>query len=62
MGIFDKAKGVLHQHGDKVDSGLDTLAGLADERTGNRHGEQIDKGVGVAKEKLADRRAEDPLA
>jgi len=62
VGIFDKAKDVLDQHGDKVDSGLDKLAGLADERTGHRHGEQIDKGVDIAKEKLADRRADDPLA
>ena len=61
MGIFDKAKDVLNQHGDKVDSGLDKLAALADERTGHKHGEQIDKGVDLAKEKLADRRAGNPL-
>ena len=59
MGIFDKAKDVLNQHGDKVDAGLDKLAGLADQRTGGTHGEQIDKGVELAKEKLAEQRGQD---
>jgi hypothetical protein len=54
MGIFDKAKDVLSQHPDKVEQGLDKAADLADRRTGGQHGEQIDKGVAAAKEKLGD--------
>ena len=53
MGIFDKAKDVLNQHPDKIDQGLDRAAGLADERTGGKHADKIDKGVGLAKEKLS---------
>ena len=59
MGIFDKAKDVLDQHGGAVEKGLDALGDLADRRTGGTHGEQIDKGVEAAKEKLAERRGQD---
>lgn len=54
MGIFDKAKDVLSQHPDKVDQGLDRAGDLADQRTGGKHADKIDKGVGVAKEKLGE--------
>jgi hypothetical protein len=54
MGIFDKAKDALSSHPDQVDSGLDKLGDLADQRTGGTHGEQIDKGVAEAKERLDD--------
>jgi hypothetical protein len=54
MGIFDKAKDVLNQHPDKVEQGLDRAADLADQRTGGKHADQIDKGVGMAKEKLGE--------
>ncbi len=54
MGIFDKAKDVLNQHSDKVDQGLDRAADMADKRTGGKHADHIDKGVGVAKDKLGD--------
>lgn len=59
MGIFDKAKDLLNQHGDKVDQGIDKLADLADQRTGNQHSDKIDKSVAAAKEKLAEQRAQD---
>ena len=54
MGIFDKAKDVLSQHGDKVDQAIDKVADLADQRTGSQHGEQIDRGAAAAKDKLGD--------
>ena len=54
MGIFDKAKDVLNQHGDKVDQTVDKAANLADQRTDNQHSEQIDQGAAVAKDKLDD--------
>jgi hypothetical protein len=63
MGIFDKAKDVLNQHGDKVDQAVDKVANLADQRTGNQHSEQIDQGAAVAKDKLDDYlRGNDPPA
>jgi MT0933-like antitoxin protein len=63
MGIFDKAKDVLNQHGDKVDQAVDKGADLADRRTGSQHGEQIDKGAELAKDKLDDYlRGNDPPA
>jgi hypothetical protein len=54
MGIFDKAKDVLNQHSDKVDQGIDKVSDLADRRTGGQHGEQIDQGTEIAKDKLGD--------
>ena len=54
MGIFDKAKDAMNQHPDKVDQALDRAADVADRRTGGKHAEQIDKGTGVAKDKLDD--------
>lgn len=54
MGIFDKAKDLLNQHPDKVEQGLDRAAGLADQKTGGKHADKIDKGVSVAKDKLGD--------
>ena len=54
MGIFDKAKDMLNQHPDKVEQGLDRAADLADRKTGGQHADKIDKGVGVAKEKLGE--------
>ena len=63
MGIFDKAKDVLSQHSDKVDQALDKAAEQVDRRTGHQHGEQIDKGAAVAKDKLESYlRREDPPA
>jgi hypothetical protein len=54
MGIFDKAREALHQHADKIDTVVDKVATEADRRTGGKHSEQIDKGAGVAKDKLGD--------
>ena len=59
MGIFDKAKDALSQHGDKLDQVIDKVAEHADQRTGNQHGDKIDRGAAAAKEKLADYRAKD---
>ena len=63
MGIFDKAKDALAQHGDKVDQVLDQAAEHVDRRTGGQHGEQVDKGAAVARDKLGDylRRDEPPV-
>jgi hypothetical protein len=52
MGIFDKLKGAVKGHGDKVGEGLDKAADVADEKTGGKHSEHIDTGVDKAKEQL----------
>ena len=54
MGIFDKAREALHEHADKIDTVVDKVAGEADRRTGGTHGDQIDRGADLAKDKLGD--------
>ncbi|MFK4088124.1 antitoxin [Kribbella sp. NPDC020789] len=53
MGIFDKAKDALGEHGDKVDEGIEKAGDFADEKTGGEHAEQIDKGQEFAKDRLS---------
>ena len=62
MGIFDKAKDVLSQHSDKVDQGIDKVADLANQRTGDQHSEHIDQGTQLAKDKLGEVLRQDPPA
>ncbi len=54
MGIFDKAREALHEHADKIDTVVDKVAGEADRRTGGQHRDHIDRGAGIAKDKLGD--------
>ena len=53
MGMFDnlkkKATAAVDQHGDKIASGIDKAAGLADKKTKGKHGGQISKGAAAAK-------------
>ncbi|HWD83451.1 MAG TPA: antitoxin [Kribbella sp.] len=51
-GLKDKATDLVDGHGDKVGEGLDKAGDFVDERTGGKYGDQIDKGVGVAKNQL----------
>ncbi|MFF1817888.1 antitoxin [Kribbella sp. NPDC051587] len=53
MGIFDKAKDALGEHGDKVDEGIEKAGDFADEKTGGEHADQIDKGQEFAKDRLS---------
>ena len=48
MSMFDKAKDLLGEHGDKVDEGIDKLGDLFDEKTGGEHADKVD----TAQEKL----------
>jgi len=48
--ITDKAKGLLEEHADKVDEGIDKAAELADDKTGGKYSDQID----TAADKLKD--------
>lgn len=54
MGIFDKAKDLLNQHDDKADQGVDKLADVVDEKTGQKYGTHIDQGAELAKDRLDD--------
>ena len=59
MGLFDKAKDALNDNKDKIDSdqldgGIDKAGDFADEKTGGKYGEHIDKGQDFAKDKGGD--------
>jgi hypothetical protein len=53
MGMFDnikkKATAAVDEHGDKIASGIDKAADLADKKTKGKHGGQIGKGAAAAK-------------
>lgn len=50
--LKNKAKDLIGQHGDKVDQGVERAGQLADEKTGGKYGEHIDKGEEKLKEGL----------
>lgn len=50
-GFLDKAKDLAEQHDDKVDQGLEKAGDFADQKTGGKYDEQIDKGVDTAQER-----------
>ncbi|WP_030563082.1 antitoxin [Streptomyces aureocirculatus] len=47
-----KASDLAHQHGDKIDLGLDKAAQLVDRRTKGRYSDKIRTGTGKAKDAL----------
>ncbi len=53
MGIFDKAKDLLNEHGDKLAPGVDKAGDMLDEKTGGKYAGQVDKGQELARERLA---------
>ncbi|WP_406122660.1 antitoxin [Streptomyces sp. NBC_00989] len=55
--LKDKAGEIAEEHGDKIADGLEKAGDLVDEKTGGKHGEQIDTAVDKAQglvEKLAE--------
>ena len=52
MGLLDKVKGMLGQHADKVDDGIDRGGDVVDERTGGKHAAHVDKAQDAAKDAL----------
>jgi hypothetical protein len=56
MGILDnlrkKATKAVDEHGDKIGQGIDKAAGMADQRTGGRHGDKVDKASAATKDAL----------
>jgi hypothetical protein len=59
VGIFDKAKDALSEHSEHVDTGLDRVGDLVDEKTGGKYADKVDQGQEVAGEKLRDYLAKD---
>jgi antitoxin protein of toxin-antitoxin system len=54
MGLFDRAKGLLGQHADKVEDAIDKVADVVDDKTGGKYAEKIDKGAEAAKGFIGD--------
>jgi hypothetical protein len=53
-GFMDKAKEFADQHDEQVDQGMEKAGDFADEKTGGKYGEQIDRGVDGAQERTGD--------
>jgi hypothetical protein len=51
MGFMDKAKDFANDHDKQVDQGLEKVGDQIDDRTGNKHSSQIDKGVDQAQQR-----------
>jgi hypothetical protein len=60
MGIFDKAKDALSDHPEQVDKGIDKLGDLADQKTGGKYADKVDKGQDLARDRLGHDPAVDP--
>lgn len=56
MGIFDKAKDALSDHPEQVDSGIDKVGDLADDK----YADKVDQGQEFIKDKLGNDPAVDP--
>jgi hypothetical protein len=48
--LLNKVKEFAHRHDDKVDQGIRKVGDQADQRTGGKHTEHIDKGVDAAQQ------------
>jgi len=48
----DKVSGLAHQHGGKIEHGLDKAAKLVDEKTRGKYSEKIHTGAGKAKDAM----------
>jgi hypothetical protein len=53
-GFLDKAKDFADDHDEQVDQGLDKAGDFADQKTGGKYDDKIDKGVDSAQERTGD--------
>jgi antitoxin protein of toxin-antitoxin system len=60
MGIFDKAKDAVGEHGEQVDAGIEKAGDFVDDRTDSKYVDQVDQGQEMAKEKLREGSADQP--
>ncbi len=52
--LTDTAKDAADEHGDKIESGIDKVADLIDDKTGGKHSEKIDDVADKAKNLVED--------
>ena len=52
MGIFDKAKDLISENSDKAEQGIEKAGDIADQKTGGKYSDKIDKAEQLAKDKL----------
>lgn len=52
MGFMDKVKGMLGQHGDKVDQGVERAGDMVDDKTGGKHAAHVDKAQDAARDHI----------
>lgn len=50
MGLMDKVKGLLGQHGDKAKGAVDKAGDAIDQRTGGKHADKVDDAQRKAQE------------
>lgn len=54
MGLFDKAKDLASEHGDKLETLVDKAGDVVDDKTGGKHAEHVDKVQDALRDRLAD--------
>ncbi|WP_127551944.1 antitoxin [Actinoplanes sp. OR16] len=54
MSFLDKAKDFADDHDKQVDEGLEKAGDQADQRTGQKYSDHIDKGVDAAQQRTGD--------
>ena len=52
MGLMDRVKGLVGDHKDQVEKGIDKAAGIVDEKTGGSHSDQIRSTADKGKEEI----------
>lgn len=51
MGLMDDAKGIADSHDKEVDQGIEKVGDFADNKTGDKYKNQVDKGQDFLEEK-----------
>jgi hypothetical protein len=52
MGLMDRVKGLVGDHKEQVEQGIDKAARIADEKTGGSHSDQIRSAADKGKEEV----------
>ncbi|TDC56878.1 antitoxin [Micromonospora sp. KC207] len=52
--FLDKAKDFADKHDKQVDQGIEKVGDMIDQRSGGKHGNQIDKGVDMAQRRTGE--------
>ncbi|MGW6567258.1 antitoxin [Streptomyces sp. NPDC054975] len=59
MGIMDKLKGMMGQHPDKAQQGVERAGDTIDQRTGGKHAAKVDQAQQRAQEYIDRQRGQD---